>query len=464
MSKLKQKAEMFSVVDELKAPIIHGHTCIELKDVRNGKRERIESDNTFMTTNLVDQFKAWGMMCNSPAIGDGFRQGNWLTNLCGGILLFKDEIPANSRFMNAGNVMTANGAYNVLNTSNPTELGSWNELESNITGTSAGTLVWDWDTSHGNGQVSSVCLTTRLGGYCGYGNASETRASSLWDVYNDGTPSSGTYYTPDSEVGYGKVLHGNYVYSVRIDTTTRMLTIGRYRAGLSQISLFQRRLKDVHQIDLAVLGLTTAPNGYRVQRVSDNMLCIWAIKTIPDSDPMDFYLVNLDNFSASQLIVYNTTGSTVNNTYAFYNPDDDFLGVYSSTDFSSRFDLYLMKASTGTVLHTFRMSEGLYDLPYRFAPKLYMVSSLSRIYDFENYTIYKSNAIDSGSQYHRQWVNEYKKCSYQYQDGLGVGWNNGNDLTMYNCNLRFSTINNLPETVTKTATQTMKVTYTLTEV
>ena len=133
MSNFKENVNMFTVSDSLKAPMIHGHTTIEFKNVKNGKRKRIESDNTFMATNLTKANKMLGSTGRS-LVDHRITWGTIdpIIAYCGGIFLFKDPIPTGSQFMNSTNEMVANGSHNVTNTGNPLELGSWNGTESDL--------------------------------------------------------------------------------------------------------------------------------------------------------------------------------------------------------------------------------------------------------------------------------------------------------------------------------------------
>ena len=87
------------------------------------------------------------------------------------LLLLKDSETVGNKFMSLGNVMVGNGSYGVSNSGNPSELGSYNSQESSESGTEI-VQVYDFATSQANGEISCVCLTSRVGGYIGYGNRS----------------------------------------------------------------------------------------------------------------------------------------------------------------------------------------------------------------------------------------------------------------------------------------------------
>ena len=152
---------------------IHGHTCIELKDVRTGIRDRIESDN-IVTDGAEYLLNMHGglLYWNRATIGSN-EIVPIAANLFGGLLLFNDTIPTSptpAKFMPAGVKMIGNGSYKMSNSGVVTEMGSYNEPESVLTHNKF-EQVYDFSTQQANGTIKSVCLTSRVGGWAGYGNS-----------------------------------------------------------------------------------------------------------------------------------------------------------------------------------------------------------------------------------------------------------------------------------------------------
>ena len=176
-----------------KKQILHGHTMIELKDVRTGKRERIEHDNTF--TSAMDLFiRGNGSWNQSPWLNSTWKSVPIYQRLLGGVYLFRDTIADNNgvypHFMPASNKMIANGSFGVGNATAVTELGTYNVNESYFT-SSAMSFVYDWTTGQANGQFQCVCLGSDVGGYIGYGNKTSNVAhSTLKNVFENQSPSS----------------------------------------------------------------------------------------------------------------------------------------------------------------------------------------------------------------------------------------------------------------------------------
>lgn len=149
---------------------LHGHTILELTDVRTGRTRRVEKDN--LVTDAVGKvFNTLPTLLNFSQIH--YMNGSWddlLTPLFGGLLLYDTALgsDAGRLFAPAAAGVTGSGCYGLQNTgSNPCR-GSWNTAESELD-FSGGTakFVYDFTTSQGNGTIASVCLTSLRGGYFG---------------------------------------------------------------------------------------------------------------------------------------------------------------------------------------------------------------------------------------------------------------------------------------------------------
>lgn len=175
--------------------MLRGTTRIELKDVKTGAVTETE-DHNVVTDALNRMLKPYGVFNNSIFNTTESKKLPFWKVLLGGILLFEDEIPyLMQEGQNGGYTetcwppadvkMVANGStlFNRVN-QNPKEIGIFNENESGIQPDGSIKFVYDWDTSHGNGTIGCVCLTSCVGGYEGYGNRGgsvETEVSSITD-------------------------------------------------------------------------------------------------------------------------------------------------------------------------------------------------------------------------------------------------------------------------------------------
>ena len=111
-----------------------GEVTIDLKDVKTGEVETYHDHN--LVTKALGYFLKQGGLSNPSAFNASALRTDFIHYMLGGMMCLDtaitdagghdDEIVR----VPAGVGMTANGAYNVVNTGNPPELGSWNELES----------------------------------------------------------------------------------------------------------------------------------------------------------------------------------------------------------------------------------------------------------------------------------------------------------------------------------------------
>ena len=200
-----------------------GTTIIELKDVKTGEVQRTV-DHNYFTNALKHYFKPGGELAHSP-FGSA-AGGDWTDSLLGGIMLFDDDIVTEGVtddpdiiYPPLGLNMTANGVRGVQNNADPTEMGSYNEVESGWQADGTLRMTWDWSTSFGNGTIKSVCLCPTFAAFEGIGNHSLTSR----------TPPSGSYSCANynnsrerSTSGMVVAVHDNIVYSMDNGSYTSM--------------------------------------------------------------------------------------------------------------------------------------------------------------------------------------------------------------------------------------------------
>lgn len=150
-----------------------GYVTLELSDGQK-KTQKIEGHN--MVTKALEYFYKQGGMTNPSAFNANVIRTEALKYLLGGVMCLDTALTENNEIIRvpAGVGMTANGARDVVNTDNPPELGSYNTLESGWQNDGSFKMVWDWNTSQGNGTIACVCLSSAFGGMRGIGNKSNT--------------------------------------------------------------------------------------------------------------------------------------------------------------------------------------------------------------------------------------------------------------------------------------------------
>lgn len=449
MARFKENANMFSIADPMKAPMMHGHTCIELRDVKTGKRERVESDNTFMANTLSEFMGYMGYANNAPLINGDFAGGNILTELCGGVLLFRDTIPANSKYMNAGNEMTANGSYNISNNTTPVELGTWNTIESNVEGNSSAVLVWDWDTAHGNGQISSVCLTSANGGYIGYGNKSGVNTSSSRSVYN---------LMPSRQCFTGVKKYYNNM-GIKFAYAKPIITITKYRYSLTKASVFDKRIKSTAQIDLTDYNMNY--DSIMITNIEHDKAMIYTNTIVQDNTEFKWLLYNYADGTVQVKTLMNATGRAIYPARTIFLEDEN---VYVCDVHNSPWKILVVNPTTGAIIKSIDTNGDMGANIHRFAPNLLYYSCWNRIIDLVNETQYSTNGGYANFD-DAQTIYDSSLDAFIFNTANGSrGMINSDRGNIVKNQMYLATINNLDNAVTKSNTQTMKVTYTLTEV
>lgn len=154
--------------------MVHGRTRIKLYNALSGHTIKdIVSENTFQKGVIAEGVRNFGYARGSFYNNtDGSIVANPpVCEMIGGIFLFKEQITGTPSFLPLGNEMTGNGAWGVMNSSAPTELGSFDTASSFVSDNKV-KQVYNYAASQANGKISCVCLTSRTGGYIGYGNPS----------------------------------------------------------------------------------------------------------------------------------------------------------------------------------------------------------------------------------------------------------------------------------------------------
>lgn len=150
---------------------LHGHTRIELTDVRTGAVEVVEKDN-IITDAVAEIFNGYGGYLNKAALmwrggqDDPYVPKDLVSLFYGGLLLYDTPLGTDpgTRFAPAGASVVGTALVNQVNATKNTVRGSANLTETKIdpaNGTAA--YVYEFATNQANGVIQSVCLTHPLG-------------------------------------------------------------------------------------------------------------------------------------------------------------------------------------------------------------------------------------------------------------------------------------------------------------
>lgn len=477
---------------------IKGHTIIELKDAKTKHRKVIESDNTFQTDILADKMLGgvfrFGAYDDVPyANGLSYLYSSFtlsqlayaqMVNTVGGIMLFDGEIEEGSRYMPAGTKMIGNGGYGITNNATPVELGSYNSVESAI-GNNSFQFVYDWGTSQGNGTIASVCLTSRQGGLMGMGNPSGGIRETLINPCAYQTRAG--RLTQSNAIHYGDAL---YVFE-SWDLTNKTITVRKHTLnGISKASIFDGRGKLIQnegETGDVSFTFTAAQNVYTrgggvpwVMTDGKGKILIpipYNVTTwyswLPDN-AVGYYIeldCTTDTFALKSFT--NHTGIAIYWGYSergavAYDSDNNYVLAIEqgAVNYDYAYRLIILDLTDGTLIKTLIGDSSTHQEKggFKLAEDLWYCGGYQRpayVYDSVNDTLYPTNAVIGDGSFLNSANN-----SHSYVDeesGLIFSRYSSSNFVYYNpCFL--ATINNLDNTVTKDPTQTMKITYTLTEV
>lgn len=444
--------------------MIHGKTKIELYNPKTKIKNVVRSENAFQNSVLAHQFPISPYLQQNP-----FNNAEWLNNpivsMVGGLLLFKDTIQVGSVYMPSANTMVGNAANGIVNTGNPNELGSYNESESSLGDTSF-TQVFDFTTSQANGNIGCVCLTSKWGGYAGYGNSSMTGKSTTIEpnIYHENT--NAKIQMAENGRGYSFSFSDNTitVNEYRLMSTVGTIFTGKYTSTTHDVSEIQiigaNSIKGLscHYVGNNKFALVAVCGSYEV--TTGNNFYWWEYDCATDTitrksfvnSASDTISITASDFSDSSAPVFFRDGNmcirnSAGNALLFFNTSNGVLLYKTLSDRYFLFGYVYPKYSVGMI------TENLYIAQTR----------------ENNYYIID---VIKGTEKPTNWYllfNWVQALSMTDFDGQGLArfiLNAGNKNSSYIAQnpMYLATINNLDSYVTKTANQTMKVTYTLTEV
>lgn len=145
-----------------------GTVEIVLKD-EQGNVVHQEKDHNLVTNFFKEYFRPLGTT-------KGYPYNYNIEDMVGGILLMEDAISPESPttvLMPAGNKMTGNAVVGVVNGSGTgvTEMGSYVAASTGWQENGDYQMQFEWTPSQANGQISAICLTSKIHGYTGEGNS-----------------------------------------------------------------------------------------------------------------------------------------------------------------------------------------------------------------------------------------------------------------------------------------------------
>ena len=422
-----------------------GKTIIELKDVRSGKVQRVEHGNTFQSAVLEDLFKTYGAL-NINLLNAYRSRNNLWQILTGGLLLFDGTIETGTWYPPQDVNMVGNASYNVLNSGDPNEMGSWNDSESYTTKDEI-VMTYDFTTSQANGSIASVALTSAMGGYIGVGNGSET--------YKSISSGQNTPFAIGTDInahfintGYFHLFDGEYFYEVEnTSPITSPLKVHKKYTNSKGVDLIRGLSSTEEFVDVYDIGLSESyTNG---QVLSETELALW-------SESNGTYKAIVVDVKTKNVSSVYTIPKLSDVARAEFVHGSDTLEMWQHHVLNGEQYISVYDCSTNTWVSDAEWTN-LYNNKH--------LATVSKVGDRRYYTRYgdflimceRNNVLVplNGINYTASSTAWFRKSIKLWQGGSYGQY-------VFKNNIYLATINNLEEPVVKDNTKTMKITYVLT--
>ena len=499
--------------------MLKGHAKIELTDVTTGQTHVQEDDNMFTQAIYENLNNVWTQL-----IGGTKTVNDWHlpleTNMLGGIALFADTIPEDEKqtYFPEGNEVL--GYAGTIASDNSSKFwGSRNLLESAAYDPETKTVkfVWDFGTSQGNGTIKCIGMTD--------GNQMDYYGQSAWNKRysrylnaNEFFRDFGIYIAEwDDEIitwmenGIGTVtINKSKINLENITLINKLGSIELISKTVVQLPLTSYNYGSGEYIywkdgdDGYWYGFVNCYNGGNVTIGATQILQI--IRINKETYEMEYHNVNIptyyiDKKKANPIITKNYIISDISRTSSYSDSkyiQRDKIVLISKTDWTVEIkDIKDILGNDVLMLGNVSNSSGTiyegYGLLDRFSHNLKLPNGLYQMNDLlfnDNGIVVEQTKLPISDASNEPITNGYtgnvrsSLCTPQL--GLVGGihymiYNKKKRLVLemdidrqyssnkyiafirpFDCQ-KLITINNLSEPVTKTATQTMKITYTITE-
>lgn len=435
----------------------HGSMKLQMFDHLTGKEtESIEKN---MITNLYKDYIESLLSMWSSAFTTNLYFNNVSSlvpnNFAGGILLFdavqtenvNNYIPVGNCIGHAGSGYTGPNIYR----------GNYNTTYSGQLG-NKWTRVWEFETDKANGTINSVCLCPINGGNQGYRNGDINGNSTL----DNASGSLGNF-------GYANVNSGGiFVNFIKyLKTTSDLKTIYYQSGAVTNGTAYLRKLITPDPSSILYLGTpqmkadtATAPSlnipyGQYcwLEFAGSGMNTLYGLWFNSSTRALTLKTYDLSLNELSSLSLNNP-----NNVYVYISPNSNY-GIIGNM-------LYVLDNSNHTMLHCWNLTTNTYssiNIPYGLV--LYSINTFNENNVFLSNTGSDTNGmLFNGTNWLGPWYDNYGYCYRQIPNKpvvFAMSANQGT-LTSNLFNMSFFTINNLGSPVTKTNSNSMKITYEIT--
>lgn len=472
---------------------IKGRATIELVNA-DGTKEVVKHDN-MVTNALADLFRSYrgevvpGLKLSN--LGDDF-----VKNFFGGILLFNEKLNTDADDYMIPTTKVTGFAGQTSYSGLDVARGSCNDAESGLQPDGSYKLVWDFSTAQSNGSIQSVALCPKIMGEIG---VSDTIQNSERKTYNDLAFSvdkpynSNSYLLTDSGGNYTAGVNnlylrivaviGDFAYAIDNSFTdvyeTLVLKLYRFNIGFKKIGLSSKigRATYIDSIDITLPAEMKSVMKKGLSFTYDaekNVLIAFGLGTynVTTKQGIVYCEINLSDYSVVQKSFANTTpypieGSGTISSYSstlYVYIDETHIYVIAKVQLVGYY-MYIIDRNDNTNINV-----------VTYAGEALVCKSIIPMYRNKNVFVFATNGSDGNYEIYvvDKKTGVAKKtnsktfgrvCSpLRINDAVFAKLDGYLGYRIVMNPFILTTKNNLDETITKTSSQTMKITYTLTEV
>lgn len=470
---------------------IKGRATIELVNA-DGIKEVVKHDN-MVTNALADLFRSYrgevvpGLKLSS--LGDDF-----VKNFFGGILLFNEKLNTDADDYMIPTTKVTGFAGQTSYSGLDVARGSCNDTESGLQPDGSYKLVWDFSTAQSNGSIQSIALCPKIMGEIG---VSDTIQDSERKAYNNLAFSVNRPYEDNSYLlkekdytagvsnVYFKIVAviGDFAYAIDASSTdvykTLVLKVYRFNIGLKKIGLSSKigRATYIDSIDITLPAEMKSVIQKGLSFTYDaekNVLIAFGLGmyNVTTKQGIVYCEINLSDYSVVQKSFANTTPYSIEGS-GTSTSESDTLYVYID---ETHIYVIAKVQLVGYYMYIIDRNDNTNINVVTYAGEALVCKIITPMYRNKNVFVFATNG---SSGFYEIYVVDKK---------TGVAKKtNSRDFNIVHSPLRINdavfarfdrylgyrivmnpfiltTKNNLDETITKTSSQTMKITYTLTEV
>lgn len=463
------KAQKFSPV---KLPKLKGHVKIVLKDVKTGKTETAFEGDNLITNAVSDIFAS-----NYGGALDYRKVLPLYSKMFGGILMFTNQLDTSSQYAAKDYFIPDNSANTVIAHAGQTTYSSQADdmtrgspLDSAVhVSDGAVTLAWEWGASAGTGTIKSVALTHADVGDAGTGSSSAAFAA-LKPVINANFGLGITH--PSGSIDNMIYFVGSDGYGYRFTTNNQSVTITKIPMAYRKTGLVGSVFVD-DCISSQTVSTTTNYGTNRPDFAYDDINNkLWLFYNTSSSKVVKVEEIDLSNYTVTNhdsdfddLGVNVGPLSTSSSTIPIEAPYQNGF-VYLRKGASSYNVSGLLKVQLSNTANQTDMTCSTVALGGCFKPTSTGKVFVGKKFVINNDVLYNCTA-ESPDAYWDNLQNVPFMCSRTGLANLGGQFTSIENQGQYYVAISkfyLATKYNLPDTIVKQNTQSMTVTYTLTEV